>query len=67
MFLKVTSGSAKIAIYHAEDEDVSVLLLLCLQDPEELIEQHQVEHVKELLRRTAAPRHCCFYFHIIPH
>lgn len=25
-------------------------------DPEELIEQHQVEHVKELLRRTAAPR-----------
>lgn len=42
-----------------------LLLLLFLQDPEELIEQHQVDHVKELLRKTPAPRYCCFYCHVI--
>lgn len=50
-----------------EDEDVSLLLLLCLQDPEVLMERHQAEHVKELLRRTPAPRYTCVHqkIHII--
>lgn len=38
------------------DDVMTPIMMIYLQGPEELSEQHQVQHVKRLLRRTAAHR-----------